>query len=67
MTWAKRFQRVVAIDLETGRRCGGQLRVSASSEAPAVIVRILAHCARDPVSVDPAHPSRAPPVRKLLI
>ncbi len=23
--------------------------------------------ARDPVSVDPAHPSRAPPVRKLLI
>jgi len=61
LTWAQRLQRVFAIDIETCRQCGGRLRVIASIEAPAVIERILAHLSRDAESVDPAHPSRAPP------
>ena len=48
---------------ETCRRCGGTPRVIASIEEPAVIARILAHLGRDTESVDPAHPSRAPPER----
>ena len=36
-------------------------RVIASLEAPAVIERILAHLGRDSESLDPAHPSCAPP------
>lgn len=61
MTWAQRLKRVFAIDIETCRQCGGRLRVIASIEAPAVIERILEHLGRDAGSVDPAHPSRAPP------
>jgi hypothetical protein len=67
MTWAKRLKRVFAIDIETCRPCGGKLRVIASIEEPAVIEHILEHLARDTESVDPAHPSRAPPTRELLI
>jgi len=39
----------------------GNLRVIASIEQPAVIERILDHLGRDAETVDPAHPSRAPP------
>jgi hypothetical protein len=49
------------------QRCGGRLRVIASIEAPAVIERILEHLGRDTESVDPAHPSRAPPQGDLSI
>ena len=63
LTWAQRLKRVFAIDIETCRQCGGRLRVIASIEAPALIERILAHRGRDAGSVDPAHPSRAPPER----
>lgn len=63
MSWAQRLRRVFAIDIETCRQCGGRLRVIASIEAPAVIERILEHLGRDAGSVDPAHPSRAPPER----
>ena len=45
LTWAQRLKRVFTIDIEVCRRCGGRLRVIASIEE----------------SVDPAHPSRAPP------
>ncbi|NNC77823.1 MAG: hypothetical protein HKN77_07660 [Woeseiaceae bacterium] len=61
MSSGQRLKRVFAIDIETCRQCGGRLRVIASIEAPAVIERILEHLGRDAGSVDPAHPSRAPP------
>ncbi len=40
---------------------GGHLRVIASIEEPAVIERIFEHLRRAAETVDPAHPSRAPP------
>jgi hypothetical protein len=67
MSWAQRLRRVFAIDVETCRHCGGRLRVIASIEQPAVIERILAHLGRDAGSVDPAHPSRAPPQGDRLV
>jgi hypothetical protein len=76
MTWAQRLKRVFAIDIETCRRCGGQLKVIASIEDPPVIERILAHLDGASESADPAHPrqakrrrrqSRAPPQGDLLI
>ncbi len=63
---AQRLKRVFAIDIQTCRQCGGQLRVIACIEAPAVIARILAHLGRDAESVVPAHPSRAPPTSDRL-
>jgi hypothetical protein len=54
-------KRLFAIDIETCRRCGGRLRVIASIEEAAFIERILDHLGGDGESVDPAHPSRAPP------
>jgi hypothetical protein len=66
-TSAQRLKRVFAVDIGTRRRCGGKLRVIASIEEPAVIERILEHLGRSGESVDPAHPSRAPPQDDLLI
>jgi hypothetical protein len=43
------------------------LRVIASIEAPAVIERILKHLGGAAESVDPAHPSRAPPTGDRLV
>ena len=43
MTWAKRFKRVFDIDIETCSECGGDVKIIASIEDPAVIRRILAH------------------------
>jgi len=67
MSWAQRLKRVFAIDIETCRQCGGKLRVIASIEEPAVIERILEHLGRDAETVDPAHPSRAPPQGDRLV
>jgi hypothetical protein len=64
LTWAQRRKRVFAIGIKTCQRCGGRLRVIASIEAPPVIARILEHLGRD---ADPAHPTRAPPPRDLLL
>ncbi len=65
MTWRQRLQRVFAIDIETCRHCGGQLKVIASIEDPLVIGRILEHLdqreARSPSACRP----RAPPQREL--
>jgi hypothetical protein len=58
---------VFAIDIETCRRCAGKLRVIASIEERPVIERILEHLGGDTQSLDPAHPSRAPPRGDLLI
>ena len=67
LTGAQRLKRVFAIDIETCRRCGGQLKVIASIEDPPVIERILAHLGCDSEPSDSAHPSRAPPQGDRLI
>ena len=46
MTWAKRLKRVFDIDIETCDKCGGDIRIIASIEDPAVIQKILAHLDR---------------------
>mgnify|MGYP001822900505 FL=1 len=43
MTWAKRLKRVFNIEIETCSECGGDVRIIASIEAPAVIKQILVH------------------------
>ena len=43
MTWAKRLKRVFNIEIETCGECGGDVRIIASIEDPAVILKILAH------------------------
>ena len=42
MSWAKRLKRVFNIDIETCSECGGDVRVIACMEDPAVIQKILA-------------------------
>lgn len=46
MTWAKRLKRVFYIDIKTCNECGGDVRIIASIEDPAVIQKILAHLDR---------------------
>ncbi len=43
MTWAQRLKRVFNIDIETCAECGGDVKIIASIEDPAVIQKILAH------------------------
>ena len=43
MHWAKRLKRVFNIDIETCDKCGGDVRIIASIEDPAVIRTILAY------------------------
>jgi hypothetical protein len=43
MTWAKRLKRVFSIETETCEKCGGDVKIIASIEDPAVIKKILAH------------------------
>jgi hypothetical protein len=43
MTWAKRLKRVFDIDIETCSECGGDVRIIASIQDPAVIKKILVH------------------------
>ena len=50
--WARLLKRVFDIDLEHCPRCGGEFKVIAAIEEPAVIVRILTHLGL---------PARAPP------
>ena len=45
ITWAKRLKRVFNLDVETCDKCGGDVRIIASIEDPAVIQKILAHLA----------------------
>jgi len=40
MTWAQRLKRVFNIDVETCGECGGDVRIIASIEDPAVIKKI---------------------------
>ena len=50
MTWAQRLKRVFNIDIETCSECGGDIRVIASIEDPAVIRKILT-CLEDKESL----------------
>ena len=52
MGWARLLKRVFELDLEHCPQCGGEFRIIAATEEPAVIVRILTHLGL---------PARAPP------
>ncbi len=52
MGWARLLRRVFDLDLEHCPQCGGEFKIIAAIEAPAVIVRILTHLGL---------PARAPP------
>jgi hypothetical protein len=60
MTWAQRLKRVFNIDIEACSACGGEVRIIASIEDPAVINKILAHL--DAIA-QPAGGGRLPPCR----
>ncbi len=63
MTWAQRLKRVFNIDIETCSKCGGDVRIIASIEDPAVIKQILAHLDQRVAACEVARlpQSRAPP------
>jgi len=52
MSWARLLKRVFDIDVEHCPQCGGDLKIIAAIEEPAVMVRILTHLGL---------PARAPP------
>ena len=52
MGWARLLKRVFDLDLEHCPQCGGNFKIIAAIEAPAVIVKILTHLGL---------PARAPP------
>ena len=68
MTWAQRLKRVFNIDIETCAECGGDVKIIASIEDPAVIQKILAHL--DNIATTAATgllpQSRAPPGDEFL-
>ena len=69
MTWARRLKRVFNIDIETGGKCGADVRSIACIEEPAVTAKILTHL-NDKVALTgralvPA--CRAPPPTELLV
>ena len=43
LSWARLLKRVFDIDLEHCPQCGGDLKIIAAIEEPAVIVKILTH------------------------
>ena len=51
MTWEQRLKRVFNIDVEICSECGGDIRIIASIEDPAVIQKILAHLDDNAISV----------------
>ena len=58
-----------AIEIETCRRCGGELKVIASIADSTLIERILAHRKQQPETQRPRSPfaSRAPPSQSPLL
>lgn len=69
MTWARRLKRVFDIDIETCSRCGGEVKIIASIEDPAVIRKILAHLDKQPTSAGICFlpECRAPPSTGLFV
>ena len=66
MTWAQRLKRVFHIEIESCSECGGEVRIIASIEDPAVINQILAHL-DDKAATARLPPCRAPPTMGLLV
>ena len=72
MSWAQRLKRVFRIDIERCERCGGQVRIIASIEDPAVIGRILAQLEQAEqargasADLTAAHRPRGPPGQGVL-
>ncbi len=73
ITWAQRLKRVFNIDIETCSECGGDVRIIASIEDPAVINKILAHLNEKAATVATARlpeyrapPATGPPVGLLV-
>jgi len=69
VTWAQRLKRVFNIDIETCCECGGNVRIIASIEDPAVIQKILAHLDDNAISAitAPLPDCRASPTVGLFI
>jgi hypothetical protein len=70
MSWAQRLKRVFGIEIGTCSRCHGRLKMLASIEDPAVIVRILAHLDRTSGTAEPELGplgARAPPFQSALL
>jgi len=70
MSWARRLKRVFGVEIDQCARCGGQLKILASIEEPAVIAKILAHLQRTvPEQYRPELPlgARAPPAQSSLL
>ncbi|MBL8383044.1 MAG: hypothetical protein JNM90_08230 [Burkholderiales bacterium] len=57
MNWARLLERVFEIDLEHRPQCGGEFKIIAAIEVPAVIVTILTHLGL-PACVPPRSPAR---------
>ena len=68
MTWAQRLKRVFNIDIETCSHCGGDVRIIACIEDPAVIAKILAHLDEKTATAETARlpQCRAPPQHGLF-
>ena len=71
MTWMQQPKRVFGIDIETCERCGREVKVMASIEAPAVIAHILKHLQQKEAlkaDIQPHErpPERLPPVMRLF-
>ena len=68
MTWAQRLKRVFNIDIATCSHCGGDVRIIACIEDPAVIAKILAHLDEKTATVENARlpQCRAPPQHGLF-
>jgi len=65
MSWARLLKRVFDIDIERCPNCGGELKIIAALEEPAVICCILSHLGlptRAPARLP--DPRLAPPVRQ---
>ena len=68
MTWAQRLKRVFDIDIETCSECGGDVRIIACIEDPAVISKILTYLDDKVATVGTARlpQCRAPPATGLF-
>ena len=68
MTWAKRLKCVFGIDIETCVECGGDVKIIACIEDPAVIQKILAHLddRASPADLSLLPECRAPPATGLI-
>jgi len=65
MTWVQGLKRVFNIDIETCSECGGDVRIIASIEDPAVINKILTHL-NEKAATARLPPCRAPPATGLF-